>query len=427
MSNRHTQPMDSTDFRATYAAIVGIDWAEEKHAVCLLDGARQVEQELEHTPEAIAAWAEGLRRQFDGRPVAVCIEQARGALIHALMQYEHLVLFPINPKQAASYRESVSVAGKKDDAFDARLLAFYLREHPDLVRPWKPDDALTRELGRLCEMRRNIVEFRKQAVQQLTAALKQYFPQVLDVVDALHDGMALELLHRWPTLKELQRASPVSLRNFFRKFCRRNDEKIDALIAEIRAFKPLTNDFAIIQPSAMFVELLVQQIKQYNVALERFDRKIAEDFAQHEDAAIFRSLPGAGAALAPRLCAAMGTDRNRFESANNVQSYVGIAPVTKRSGKSCHIHRRFACPKFLRQTFHEFADHARQWSSWSKAYYEAHRAKGKKHHATVRSLAFKWIRIIYRLWQNRSTYDEAHYLATLKKRRSPLATLHQTR
>jgi transposase len=320
MSNRHTQPMNSTDFRATYAAIVGIDWAEEKHAICLLDGARQVEQELEHTPEAIADWAESLRRQFDGRPVAVCIEQARGALIHALMQYEHLVLFPINPKQAASYRESVSVAGKKDDAFDARLLAFYLRDHPDVVRPWKPDDALTRELGRLCEMRRNIVEFRKQAVQQLTAVLKQYFPQVLDVVDALHDAMALELLHRWPTMKALQRASPVSLRNFFRKFCRRNDEKIDALIAEIRAFKPLTNDFAIIQPSAMFVELLVQQIKQYNVALERFDRKIAEDFAQHEDAAIFRSLPGAGAALAPRLCAAMGTDRNRFESANNVQS-----------------------------------------------------------------------------------------------------------
>jgi hypothetical protein len=105
---------------------------------------------------------------------------------------------------------------------------------------------------------------------------------------------------------------------------------------------------------------------------------------------------------------------------------VGIAPVTKRSGKSCHIQRRFACPKFLRQTFHEFADHARQWSSWSKAYYEAHRAKGKKHHATVRSLAFKWIRIIYRLWQNRSTYDEAHYLATLEKRHSPLAAIHQT-
>src|SRR5436190_3147620 len=101
MSRRQPSPPDPTPPASAYAAFVGIDWADQKHAVCLLDGTRQIESELEHTPEAIAAWALELREQFGGRPVAVILEQARGGLIYALMPYEHLVLFPINPKQAA--------------------------------------------------------------------------------------------------------------------------------------------------------------------------------------------------------------------------------------------------------------------------------------------------------------------------------------
>jgi transposase len=425
MSNRNPQPAGPAEPALAYAAFVGIDWADQKHKVCLLDGPRQTETDLEHTPEAIADWAMSLRKQFGGLPVAVAVEQARGGLVHALMQYDHLVLFPINPKQAARYREALSVGGKKDDPFDAKMLARFLRDHLDTLRPWKPDDALTRELARLCELRRNIVESRKQTVQQLTATLKQYFPQALRLADPLHGPLALELLRRWPTLKALQRAHPGKLKELFGHY-QRNEEKVAALVAEIRTFQPLTSDAAIIQPNGMFVELLIKQIEQLNSAVERFDRQIEKLFAQHEDAAIFKSLPGAGAALAPRLCTAMGTDRDRFGDASNVQSYVGIAPVTKRSGKSCHVQRRYACPKFLRQTFHEFADHARKWSPWSKAYYQSHRNQGAKHHAAVRALAFKWIRIIFRLWKNRTTYDEAQYLVQLQKTHSPLAIVLKT-
>ena len=115
----------------------------------------------------------------------------------------------------------------------------------------------------------------------------------------------------------------------------------------------------------------------------------------------------------------MGSDRERFASARDVQCYCGIAPVTKKSGNSCSVRRRFACPKFLRQTFHEFADHARKWSPWSKAYYEYLLAKGTKHNAAVRALAFKWIRIIFRMWKERTTYDESTYLKQLQKKNSP--------
>jgi len=360
-----------------FAAYVGIDWADEKHAVCMLEGTGQIEQALDHSPEAIAAWADALRRRFDGRMVAVALEQSRGALIYALMQYEHLMLFPVNPTQLARYREALSVSGKKDDPGDAHLLARFLRDHRDCLRAWKPDNVQTRELARLCELRRDIVDARKKTIQQLIASLKQYYPQALQLAGELHKPLALELLRRWPTLKQLQRAHPGSLRKFFRQYGHRDDEKINALVQSIRGFQPLTKDDAVIRPSALYVGLLIKQIEQFNQAVSSFEEQIAKRFAEHPDAEVFRSLPGSGPALAPRLLTAFGTDRERLQMAAELQSYVGIAPVTVRSGKFCRVQRRYACPKFLRQTFHEFADQARRWSKWSKAYYQLLRDRGK--------------------------------------------------
>ena len=136
-----------------------------------------------------------------------------------------------------------------------------------------------------------------------------------------------------------------------------------------------------------------------------------------------QSLPGAGAALAPRLLAALGSQRDRYASAEEVQKYSGIAPVTERSGKKKWVHFRWACPKFLRQSFHEWAEHSIAQSLWARAYYQQLRDRGKEHHAAVRALAFKWIRSVFRCWQDRAAYDENRYLAALAKRGSPLASV----
>ena len=144
-------------------------------------------------------------------------------------------------------------------------------------------------------------------------------------------------------------------------------------------------------------------------------------FAAHPDQAIFTSFPGAGAALAPRLLAAWGTDRQRYESAQDMECLSGAAPVTNQSGKKCWVHWRLACPKFLRQTFHEFAGQSILWSPWARAYYQQMRQRGLDHHPAVRSLAFKWIRILYRCWKDHTLYDEAHYQKALERRGSPLA------
>jgi transposase len=413
-SHSHTMAaarQSAADPESEFAAFVGIDWADEEHAVCVLDGERVRREVLPHTPEAIAAWAAGLAREFGSRPVAVMVEQSRGALLHALMQHPQLVLFPVNPKQAARYREALVNSGKKDDPTDAECLARFVREHHRQLRAWQPDDAATRQLAQLVELRRKAVESRKQTTQQCEARLKQYFPLALDLGDA---ALCLAVVERWPTQQALARANPATVRKFFAQHGRRNIDQVNELIARIRAATPLTTDRAIIDPNALAVKFLVKELRVLEAAVAEFDAAIAQCFAAHPDAELFRSPPGAGAALAPRLLVAFGTDRGRFATADEVQAYSGIAPVTKRSGKSCRVSKRYFCNKFLRQTFHEFADHARKWSTWSKAFYDLLRSRGHRHHAAVRCLAFKWIRILFRCWKSRQPYDEARYLKQLQ-------------
>jgi len=158
---------------------------------------------------------------------------------------------------------------------------------------------------------------------------------------------------------------------------------------------------------------------QKNIAL--IEERIAEAFDAHPEAALFQGLPGAGPATAPRLLAALGTDRSRYPDASSLQKYAGIAPVKQKSGHSLWIHWRWNAPKFLRQTFVEWAGQSVPKCAWAKAYYRQQRAAGKHHQATLRALAFKWIRILWRCWQDRVPYDEARYLASLRKQKSPLA------
>ena len=124
--------------------------------------------------------------------------------------------------------------------------------------------------------------------------------------------------------------------------------------------------------------------------------------------------------MVPRLIVAFGTHRERYDTAFQMQCYSGIAPVQEASGNRQWIHFRRSCPKFLRQTFHEFAFLSTRSSTWAKAYYDRQRSREQSHPAAVRALAYKWIRIIFHCWKQRELYDEQIYLQSLQKRRSPL-------
>jgi transposase len=405
------------------AAFVGIDWADEEHAVCLREAGRlRLEpSRLKQTPEAIDEWVSGLRRRFDGRPVAVCLEQSKGALIYALMKYDFFLLYPINPAQLAYYRKAMSQSGARDDPTDAELLLEYLSHYRDRMHALKPEDPATRLIRILVEKRRQTIGVRGRLSNRLRDELKCYFPQALELVgEELGTRMACDFLSKWPTLAALKRASAKTIREFYNAHNCRGRQRIDARLEKIRQARPLTTDQAIIEAGVMEVRTLVALLRELIEPIAAYQKRLDELMEAHPDAPIFMSLPGAGPALAPRLLAAFGTDREAIDSAATMQIYSGIAPVTQRSGKSCFVHRRWACPKFVRQTFHEFAQHSMGSSDWARAYYQQQTQRGNKHHAAVRALAFKWIRIIHRCWKDRVPYNEETYIQALRQKRSPL-------
>jgi transposase len=405
-----------------YAALVAIDWADQKHPVCLYDQSTGLREQtiVPHTPQALQQWALGLRARFQGQPIAVCLEQSRGPLIYSLLQYEFLVLYPLNPATLAKYRQAFSTAGGKDDPSDADYLLDLLEHHRDRLRVWRPDDEKTRTLSLLMEQRRRLVNDRTRLSNRLTALLKGYFPQVLDWFDDIRTRLVCDFLERWPELSALQRARPATINKFLRSHHSTSKATNARRLAEIKSAVPLTNDAAVMTSSVLNVKVLVAQMKTVIAAISEYDRHIEALCLTHEDYQLFAALPGAGLIHAARLTAALGSDRCRWQSADELLRFAGIAPIIERSGKQFRIRWRYFCPKFLRQTFHEFAAQSIQDSFWARAYYYSQRAKGKEHHAAVRALAFKWMRIIWKCWQTRTPYNEVVYLETLRKKGSSL-------
>jgi transposase len=406
-----------------FVAYGGIDWADRQHAVYEIssDATKAEVRQVEQKPDAIARWVATLQESYGPGPIAVCLELSRGGLVASLLQFIGIVLYPINPKQLSRYRDAMYPSGCKNDPGDARLLAEFVRDHHPQLRPWCPDETGTRALALCCESRRKLVNEKKRVLQRLQSLLKSYYPLALELLgDSLGTRLGQDFLIRWASLARLKRTHPNHLLKFFREHNCRSAAKNEQRIELIRGARPLTSDQAIVGPSEIMTAALARQLRQFDESIGEFDREIDKLMVSHVRAEVFRSLPGAGAALAPRLLVAMGSHLERYADAAQIQSYSGIAPVTKQSGRSKVVQRRRACPRFLRQTFHEFADHARLYSQWSGAYYRMQRDRGKRHHAAVRALAFKWIRIIYRIWQTGAQYDEAAYLKQLRTRNSPV-------
>jgi transposase len=406
----------------TFAAFIGIDWADAKHEGCLQAAGTAKREcfQLEHTPEAIDAWVTTLRTRFNGQPVAVCLELDKGPLVSALRKYDFLVLFPINPLMLARYREAFTPSRAKDDPTDAELQLELLLTHRDKLHPLTPQSATMRALAQLVEHRRRIVGDKVRMTNRLTSTLKNYFPHVLQWFPDKDTPIFCDFLSRWPTLKAVQLARRSTLESFFRDHHVRSPEVIARRLQAIRAALPLTTDEGVIAPHVLLVQALVAQLRVTLQAITAFDTAIAQRAQSHPDFPLFQALPGAGPVFASRLFVAFGEQRERYPSATALQKYAGIAPVTERSGKKSWVHWRLQCPKFLRQSFVEWAAESIRHSFWAQVYYQQQRDKGQAHQAAVRALAFKWIRILYRCWQERTPYDEATYLQALARRGSSL-------
>ena len=410
-----------------FSAFIGIDWADAKHDVCVqaADGEHRELLRIAHKVEQIDQWVQLMIQRYGG-PMAVALELSTGPIVSALQKYDCFVLFPINPSTLAKYREAFKPSRAKDDPTDAELALELLLRHPDRFKPLKPQSARMRTLVTLVEHRRRLVNDRVRLTNRLRSALKQYYPQTLEWFDHIDTVLFCDFITRWPTLTQVKRARRSTLERFFHRHNMRFPAVLQTRLKAIREATPLTYDEAIITPFRLQVLVLADQLRVAMDAISRYEDEIAERAPQHPDYALFSALPVAGPSLAPRLLVAFGEQRDRFASAAEVQKYAGIAPVTERSGQKSWVHWRWQCPTFLRQTFVEWAAQTINKSYWAGAYYRQQRDKGCSHQAAVRSLAFKWIRILYRCWQTRTPYDESTYLSALRLRGSPLITQPET-
>jgi transposase len=409
---------------AEYAVLVGLDWADQKHVLCYRETAtgQTGTQTLEQRPERINEWIVALMAKHPGGRIAVCLEQSRGPVVYALMGYTEVDLYPVNPVTLADYRNAFHPSGAKDDPSDAALLLDLLERHREALTVWHPDTEITRLLRSLCEDRRKAVDARSALSNALGARLKEYFPQALALIgEHLYCEMGCALLMKWPRFEAVAAARADTVRRFYYAHHSRSEQHIQQSMELIAASQPLTTDAAVVEAGIRWVQTLVPQIRAFNRSIQAYDQRIAEVFKAHPDAFIFASFPGAGKQLAPRLVAVFGTDRDRYDAAVNVATYSGVAPVIERSGKQEWAHWRWHCPKFLRQSLVEFACKSVGFSTWANIYYHEQIKRGKGHHAAVRALAFKWLRILFRCWKERTPYDEAKYLAALQQHGSWIA------
>ncbi|MBL9167421.1 MAG: IS110 family transposase [Verrucomicrobiales bacterium] len=405
-----------------FGAFVGVDWGDEEHALSLRAANGKVIERftLQQTPEALAQWLNTLRTRFANQKIAIALEQSRGPLLAGLTQYEHIVVFPVNPKSLARFREALYPSRPKDDLGDADLLLEFLLKHRDHLRPWQPDTVETRQMAILNEQRRGFVDSRTELTNRLLAHLKMIFPQAIDLVGGnLTSPMAADFLKQWPSLSMVKKVSPSNLRKFYYGHNSRSEELIAERLELVKNAVALTTDAALVAAHSLAIQTLASQLAALHPFIEKHDDQIAELFAAHPDAPIFESLPGAGPSLAPRLLVSLGTDRGRFSSAVEVSCLTGIAPVTEQSGKSKWVHIRWSCPKFLRQSWHEFANCSIRFCPWARDLYNEYRKHNISHQEAIRKLAYKWQRIVWRMWQDRQPYDEARYEAALLKKRGP--------
>jgi Transposase len=230
----------------SFTAYVGIDWADRKHDVCIQEAnsKRREFAVIPHKVDSINEWAQSLAQRF-GSPIAVAVELSKGPIVYALQKFDCFVFFPINPSTLAKYRGTFKPSGAKDDPTDAEFAVDLLLRHPERFKPLRPQSVEIRALASLVEQRRDLVNDKNRITR---AALKQYYPQVLDWFDHIDTPLFCDFIGHWPTLAQVKRARKSTLTTFFHEHNMRFTDVLEERLAAIKAATPLTLDEAVIIP-----------------------------------------------------------------------------------------------------------------------------------------------------------------------------------
>ena len=320
-----------------------------------------------------------------------------------------LALYPLNPKAAERYRDRKAPAGAKDDDdLDAWSFADALRTDGHGWRPLRPQDPMTAELRLLCRDEVALIEQRTALVNQLRAALHEYYPAALDAFDDWTAEGPWRFVIAFPDPATLVKAGRRKWERFLHAHkLYRPQTAQERLAAFAGALAFASPNPAVTRAKSLLAVTLAKQLCSLESQLKEYRARIADLFGDHPDRDCFGSLPGAGAKLAPRLLAELGADRAVFATAEALQGYAGTAPVTRQSGRSRFVVVRRACNKTLRATVHLWANLSRASCVWADAYYQKKRADGMGHATALRCLGQRWVKILWTMWQTRAAYDEA--------------------
>jgi len=401
---------------------VGIDWSDRSLDFHARNAAGPVLAEG-HVQPNLAGMGElftALERHAPPNAIAVAIETAHGAWVQALLDRGYVV-YPVNPKCAERFREALSAAGNKSDRIDGKVLALLLAAlHHDL-KPLRPDAPEIVTLRIACQDRLRLVEERTAKLNELLALLKLYYPAFCGLFGDLDSAIALEFVRAFPTQKALQALTPKQLRSWLKRHAYPRMSRADEL--EARLLEPTLPVAEHLQTAkAALIRYLAISLLALKAEIAAREADITRHFAGLPEADWIRSLPGAGANLAPALLACVGRDPQRFADAAEARALMGTAPVTKASGRTRAVSFRRGCWKFARRTLQLFADHSRRACAWAQALYQKQRAAGRGHHAALRAVAHRWLKIILAMRRTGTPYDEALFTHSQRRHLSGAVT-----
>ena len=393
---------------------VGDDWAEGHHDVEVMDasGRRLAKARL---PEGIAGMtrlhamigqALGDNIEDDAVEVKIGIETDRGPWVQALVAAGYTV-YPVNPLQAARYRERLALSGAKSDAADAHMLADMVRTDSHQLRPIAEDSAEAEAVKVVTRMHKTLIWERTRAGQRLRHALREYFPAALDAFEDLDAADTLELLAKASDPASAARLSISQISAALKRARRRDIPAKAAVIQAALRAEHLRQPPVVTAAYAATVRALAAVLVTLNEQVKALQGQVEAHFGQHPDAEIILSQPGLGSILGARVLAEFGDDHDRYASAKARKNYAATSPITRASGKKRTVAARFVHNDRLVDALMTQAFSALKASPGARAYYDRQRARGAGHNAALRQLANRLVGILHGCLKTGTPYDEA--------------------
>lgn len=390
----------------------GIDWADTHHDALVIDekGHQRGSLRVDHTAEGLAklnTFLQTITGPDQKEQMACIIETTHGLLIAYLLEAGWPV-YPVNPRTVDRRR---AASGAKTDSIDAYLLAKTGRADLADLHRLTPDGEVVQELKALTRDQDALIQMQTRLVNQLTAALKDYYPVAVGLFAKVQQHCTLIFLQTYPTPQAAMAASVEQITQILKQAGHPTAEKVASKIFQ-RLHQPQLSANAIVtRTKSRLMLALVAQLLPLVAQIAEYDKEIERLFLTHEDNEVFSSLPRAGKRLAPRLLAEIGDERTRYANAASLQALAGTSPVLFQSGNYAKAHRRLGCIKPLRNALHQFAWQSTQQEGWARDYYQRKRAEGKSHTVAVRALANGWVRIIFAMVNKHQPYDSATFEA----------------